>query len=172
VVREIPVYSWLMNAGCMALDSRNQPHVVTYRSRVVHRPGKLRHGPPAHIRKELRFVHYWRSDDSTWHGGDFIDPGPLGVRRGDIVLDRDDNLYFFYATHKGFRCLESRAAENWRKWSGYPLTGPALTGGDASKHDRRRWIEKGILSFTAKLKPNGFAIVDLVRANESREPKP
>ena len=97
IVREIPVYSWLMNQACMALDSKDRPHVVTYMSRVVHRPApeRLRHGPPLHIRKELCFVHYWRSDDGTWRGGDPIAPGPLGVRRGDVVFDRHDNLYFF-----------------------------------------------------------------------------
>jgi len=175
VVRKIPVYSWLMNAGCMALDSKDRPHVITFKSRVVHRPEKLQHNPPPHIQKELRFVHYWRCDDGTWHGGGPIEPEPSGPgradtlfdRRGDMVFDRDDNLYFFYPAHNGngFWCLASRANDNWTKWSHYPLTGPDLTGRDAAKHDRRRWLDKGILSFTVKVKPSGFAILDLVPAD-------
>jgi hypothetical protein len=166
VVRRIPVYSWLMNAGCMALDARNRPHVVTYRSRVVHKPAKLRHGPPPKIEEELCFVHYWRSDDGAWHGGTPIDPGPLGVSRVDVIFGQDDNLYFFYPTDDGFRYFTSRATDGWQRWSGpLRLTGPEWTGRDASKHDRRRWREKGILSFTAKVVPQGFAVVDVELAH-------
>ncbi len=160
-VREIPVYSWLMNAGCMALDSKDRPHVVTFKSPVVHRPKKLRHGPPAEIRQGLRFVHYWRSGDGVWQGGTPITPGPLGVSRVDVVFDQNDNLLFFYPTSEGFRYHVSRAADMWRRWSGpHVLTGPGVTGRDASKHDRPRWLNEGILSFTAKLAPKGFAIVE------------
>ncbi len=162
VVREIPVYSWLMNAGCMALDSKNRPHVVTYKSRIVHRPKKLQHGPPPELEGELCFVHYWRSDDGLWHGGTPIAPGPLGASRVDVVFDREDNLCFFYPTDDGFRCFTSQARDAWRRWSGpRPMTGPEITGRDASKHDRRRWSQEGILSFTAKVKPTGFGILDL-----------
>jgi hypothetical protein len=160
VVREIPVYSWLMNAGCLALDSQDRPHVVTYKSRIIHRPKKLAHGPPLQIMKELCFVHYWRSDDGAWHGGAPIDPGPLGVSRVDVVFDKHDHLYFFYPTEDGFRYFASRA-KDWTEWTGpLRLTGPELTGRDASKHDRSRWSDKGILSFTAKATPSGFTIVD------------
>jgi len=162
VVREIPVYSWLMNAGCMALDSKNRPHVVTFRSRIVRKPEKLQHGPPPEIEKELCFVHFWRSDDGTWHGGEPIDPGPLGKSRVDVVFDGADNLYFTYPTEEGFRYFSSPAGDGWQRWSGpLALTGPELTGRDASKHDRRRWAEEGILSFTAKAAPQGFAVVDV-----------
>jgi len=162
VVREIPVYSWLMNAGCLALDSNSRPHVVTFRSRIEHKPERLQHGPPPEIEKELSFVHFWRSDDGTWQGGEPIDPGPLGRSRVDVVFDRADNLYFYYPTEDGFRYFTSPARDRWQRWSGpLPLTGPDLTGRDASKHDRRRWAEEGILSFTAKVLPQGFAVVDV-----------
>lgn len=166
VVREIPVYSWMMNAGCMAIDSKNRPHVVTFKLPGVHRPAKLAHDPPAEVMAQLRFVHYWRADDGTWHGGEPIaDEGAEGgVRRGDIVFDRNANLYFFYhprGTAEGFRCLESRAADGWKTWQSYSLTGPEITGLDASKHDRARWREQGVLSFTARFGDNGFGIVDL-----------
>ena len=162
MVLEIPVYSWLMNAGCMALDSANRPHVVTFRSPIVHRPERLGHGPPPAIRDTLRFVHFWRSEDGAWHGGTPIDPGPLGVSRADVVFDRHDNLCFFYPTDEGFRYFASQAADAWGHWSGpRRMTGPEITGRDASKHDRRRWLEEGILSFTAKVKPSGFAVLDV-----------
>ncbi len=161
VVQAIPVYSWLMNAGCLALDSKNRPHVVTYKSRIIHRPERLAHGPPPEIQQQLCFVHYWRSDDGTWHGGAPIDPGPLGVSRVDVVFDRQDNLYFFYPTEAGFRYFASPARDDWQQWRGpLRLTGPELTGRDASKHDRPRWSDEGVLSFTAKAGPTGFAIVD------------
>jgi hypothetical protein len=162
VVKPVPVYSWLMNQGCMALDSTGRPHVVTYKSRVVHRPEKLQHGPPERLRKELCFVHFWRTDEGTWRGGRPIAAGPLGVSRVDVVFDPNDNLSFFYPTEQGFRYVASRASDQWGAWSGArPLTGPEITGRDASKHDRRRWLDEGILSFTAKLKPDAFVILDL-----------
>jgi hypothetical protein len=165
VVRQIPVYSWVMNAGCMALDSKGRPHVLTFRHPRGHRPQKLEHGPPPEIRRELCFVHYWRAGDGTWRGGAPIAPGPLGARRVDVVFDGEDTLFFYYPTGGGFRYFVSGADGAWRAWSGpLPLTGPELTGRDASKHDRRRWSEEGILSFTVKVKPGGFAVLDFERA--------
>lgn len=166
VVREIPVFSWLINTGCMAIDSKGRPHVVSYKLPGVHRPAVLRHDPPDEIRRQLRFVHYWRADDGSWQGGEPIaDPGAKGpVARGDLVLDRQDNLYFYYhpkGTHEGFRCLHARAADRWQGWSSCALTAPPLTGLDASKHDRRRWQQEGILSLTVRFEPAGFGIVDL-----------
>ena len=42
VVRDIPVFSWLMNAGCMAPDSDNRPHVVTFKLPAPREPDTLR----------------------------------------------------------------------------------------------------------------------------------
>jgi hypothetical protein len=162
VVREISVYSWLMNAGCLALDSQDRPHVLTYKSRIVHRPERLQHGPPPEIRRQLCFVHYWRGDDGLRHGGTPIEPGPLGVSRVDVVFDREDNLYFFYPTGEGFRYFAASEDDGWQRWSGpHALTGPDVSGRDASKHDRSRWEKEGILSLTARAGPNGFAILDV-----------
>ncbi len=149
VVREIPVFSWVINTGCMALDSRSRPHVVTYKLPGTHRPAKLRHGPPPEIRRQLRFVHYWRDDAGVWQGGEPIAPRDAVVRRPDVVLDRDDNLYFYFPTGKGFQCLHARSGEKWKKWSVSMLTGPEITANDAAKHDRVLWQGKGILSFSA-----------------------
>jgi hypothetical protein len=166
VVRAIPVHSWLINAGCMAIDSKNRPHVVTYKLESTRRPAKLTHSPPREFLDQLRFVHYWRSTDGVWWGGEPIeDAESVGTpRRGDVVIDRQDNLYFFYHprdTHEGFRCLSARAADQWRQWTGYQLTSPPYIGLDASKHDRRRWQEQGILSFTAMIGPTGFGILEM-----------
>jgi len=168
VVRDIPVYSWLMNAGCMALDSKRRPHVMTYKLPGSQRPDKLEHNPPADIAERLRIVHYWRTDDGRWLGGEPIESGAeYGcVARGDIVLDATDTLYFFYQPKKsaaGFVCLEARAEDQWQRWRSYSLAGPEIAGMDASKHDRRRWSAEGVLSITAKTGRDQFAIVDLQR---------
>ncbi|HPM83023.1 MAG TPA: BNR repeat-containing protein [Candidatus Anammoximicrobium sp.] len=166
VVREIPVYSWIMNAGCMALDSKNRPHVVTYKVPTPQRPEKLEHNPPPEIASQLRVVHYWRADDGRWLGGEPIAAGAdYGrVARGDIVLDEKDTLFFFYQPKEakgGFVCLEAHADNQWQQWRSYLLAGPEIAGMDASKHDRRRWDADRILSITAKAGQTGFAIVDL-----------
>ncbi len=166
VVRQIPVYSWMMNAGCMAFDSKDRPHVLTYRSRSVHKPEKVAHDPPPVVVNQLCFVHFWRQDDGTWAGGEPIDPGPDGRSRVDMVFDKNDNLIFFYPTYDpaavGFRYFSASPADQWQSWSGpHRLTGPELGGRDASKHDRLRWAKEGILSFTAMPEPDGFAILDV-----------
>jgi hypothetical protein len=170
VVHAIPVFSWMMNAGCMGLDSRNRPHVITYKLPSPRKPDELRHDPPPEIRRDLRFVHYWRADDGSWRGGEPIPAAPEGgsVTRGDILFGADDTLYFFHAdrTQGVFRCLEARAADQWQHWQSYALTGSDVTGKDASKHDRRRWAEEGVLSFTAQLGSQGFGIVDLTLKRE------
>jgi len=166
VVRPIPVFSWLMNAGCMALDSKNRPHVVTYQLPATQRPEPLQHSPPAEIRQQLRVVHYWRADDGRWRGGERIAAcAEFGyVARGDAVFDADDTLYFFYQPKEstgGFVCLQSPAASDWTDWRGYSLAGSEIGGLDASKHDRSRWAQSGILSITAQIRAGGFAIIDL-----------
>jgi hypothetical protein len=166
IVREIPVFSWVMNAACMALDSKGRPHVVTYKLPAPQQPENLEHNPPANIGQHLRIVHYWRADDGCWLGGEPISAGVEygGVARGDIVFDADDTLYYFYQPKlaaPGMVCLEARAADQWQQWRGYWLAGPEVAGMDASKHDRRRWSTNGILSITAKSGEQGFAIVDL-----------
>jgi len=165
VVVRIPVYSWMMNAACMALDSKNRPHVVTYKSTRPHRPAKLDHNPPREILEAQVFVHYWRDDDGQWRGGQSIKPGAL-PRRPDIVFDQQDTMYLYWTTPVGFRCLQASAGAAWQRWTGYALTGPAFIGTDASKHDRVRWREKGILSFTAQPNPGGFAILDFTLSTE------
>lgn len=165
VVRPVPVYSWIMNAGCMALDSGNRPHVMTFKLPVPRQPEQLGHDPPAAIRQDLRFVHYWRADDGTWRGGEPIDAQIAGhsVARGDMVFDADDTLYFYWADRAdgGFRCLEARANDQWQSWRSYPLLDGDVTGWDASKHDRTRWSTLGVLSFTARFGQEGLGIVDL-----------
>ncbi|MBN2295549.1 MAG: BNR repeat-containing protein [Pirellulales bacterium] len=165
VVVKIPVYSWLINAACMALDLKNRPHVVMFKSTSPHRPVKLEHSPPKDVREAQVFVHYWRDDDGTWRGGEPIEPG-APTQRPDIVFDKRNSMYFYWPTSEGFRCLQASAEDSWRKWTGYSLTSPAFIGRDASKHDRTRWREKGILSFTAKPESGGFAILDFTLATE------
>ena len=164
VVREIPVFSWIMNAGCMALDSKNRPHVITYKLPSPQKPDELAHNPPAEIFQDLRFVHYWRSEDGTWRGGEpIVETEEGNVARGDIVFGADDTLYFVHPDRKraGFRCLESRAADEWQRWRTHLLPVENVSGRDASKHDRGLWTKEGILSFTAQFGRQGFGIIDL-----------
>jgi hypothetical protein len=163
VVREIPVFSWIMNAGCMALDSKDRPHVMTFKLPSPRKPDELRHSPPEEIFNDLRFVHYWREDDGTWRGGEPIAETAEGkVTRGDIVFTADDTLYFFHPDRQegGFRCLAAQAADQWQQWRSSLLPGENVSSRDASKHDRRRWAEEGILSLTAQF-GQGFGIMDL-----------
>lgn len=168
VVREIPVFSWLMNAGCMALDSKGRPHVMTFKLPEPREPNQLKHDPPDVIRHDLRFVHYWRDDDGTWHGGEPIHPinGDIpgeSVARGDIVFGPDDTLFFYWVDRNDgrFRYLVAFAADQWQSWRVDWLLDKSFSGGDASKHDRRRWQNEGVLSFTARFGDQGFGIVDL-----------
>lgn len=166
VVREIPVFSWIMNAGCMALDSQNRPHVVTYKLPEPQRVERVQHNPPAPILDRLRFVHYWRADDGRWLGGEPIEAGADGgrVARGNMVFDARDTLYFMYQPRQsegGFVCLEAAADDGWAKWRSYPLTASGFGGMDASKHDRRRWTENKVLSFSGRTGSSDFAIIDL-----------
>jgi len=162
VVCKIPVYSWLMNAGCMALDSKDRPHVVMFRLPTRYHPEKLKHSPPADIRGRICFYHYWRDGDGTWHVGGPVDPHGSLTKRPDVVFDRRDTLHFFYTTKQGFRCMTSAADDRWGNWSSHLMTSPEWAANDATKHDRIRWREKSILSLTARLEPKGFAILDFV----------
>lgn len=170
VVREIPVFSWMMNAGCMAIDSKGRPHVMTFKLPSPRRPSELLHDPPPSIRQELRFVHYWRDDDGVWQGGESIEAGTHGasVSRGDIVFDDRDTLYFYYIDRQDrtFRCLQSTAASRWGEWTGYALPASEMTGRDATKHDRTRWAKHGVLSFTYQFGQSGFGIADLTVRRE------
>ncbi len=166
VVREIPVYSWVMNSGCMAIDSKQRPHVVTFKIPSPRRPLKLEHNPPADIASTLRFVHYWRDDSGQWLGGSpisaGIESGPPA--RGDVVFGANDTLYYYYQPKDakgGFVCLQASPDDQWQSWRACPLTGPQISGLDASKHDRSRWRADHILSITARSGEQGFAIVDL-----------
>ena len=165
VVAKIPVYSWMMNACCMALDSKNRPHVVTFKSPEPHRPAKLKHSPPQDILDAQVFAHYWRDDGGRWRGGEAIEPGAL-PRRCDVVFDRRDTMYLYWTTPAGFRCLQASAENGWQRWTEYALTEPAFIGTDASKHDRVRWHEKGILSFAVQPSTGGFAILDFTLPTE------
>jgi hypothetical protein len=167
VAVEIPVYSWLMNACAMTLDSKNQPHVALYRMEKPFVPEKLEHNPPASVNDRLTFYHYWRDAQGGWHTSgplDVPDHSPTRVKRPNIVVDRGDTVYLYWPSPDGFRCHVARPEDGWTTWSTFLMTGPELTANDASKHDRRLLEKKGILSFTAD--PNaakggkGYAILD------------
>ena len=96
VVREIPIYSWVMNTCPMALDSKNQPHVVVYKLPETFKPEKLEHGPPDSISAQLRFFHYWRDLDGHWHSNGPIEmPEDLTIKRPDMIITKDDKYYLY-----------------------------------------------------------------------------
>lgn len=162
VVREIPVFSWLMNQCSMALDSNNNPHVATYHMQDPYVPEDLQHNPPSHVRDRLNYYHYWRDNDGQWHRSE---PLPmLGGARPQIVSGPDDTLVMYFRTGDGFFAHVARADDGWRKWRTIRLTRPEFTCGDISKPDRRRLLEEGILSFTANPKAQeegtGYVFLD------------
>ena len=163
VVVEIPVYSWLMNAGPMNLDSKDRPHVVTFKCSEVQSKREVEHNPTQEVRDKMVFAHYWRDENGEFRGGKPIDPGPLGAKRCDFVFDQGDNLIFFYTTDEGLRYFTARAEDEWSVFSGpYELTDDSFTAPlrDATKHDRFRWKHHRILSITATPKEGGFSILD------------
>ncbi|MEZ6093953.1 MAG: BNR repeat-containing protein [Pirellulaceae bacterium] len=163
VVVDIPVYSWLMNAGPMNFDSQNRPHLVTYKAREVQTREPVVHDPSQKVLDQLVFVHYWRDDDGTFRGGAAIPPDQDGVCRGDLVFDADDNLIYFYPTPAGIKYYWSAADDQWKTFHGpYALTHSEFTAPqrNSTKHDIVRWKTQGILSFTAQPQSGGFAILD------------
>ncbi len=163
VVSEIPVYSWLMNACSMTLDSRNQPHVAVYHMAEPFVPEQLEHDPPVAVRNRLQYYHYWRDPSGQWHRGGPL-PKPLSARRPMIIAAPDDTIIMYFNSEDGFMAHVARAADQWKEWRTFRLTGPEFNANDASKPDRRLLRERGILSFTAD--PNGrksgrgFAILE------------
>lgn len=166
VVRDIPVYSWLMNNCAMVLDSKNQPHVVHYQLPGTFRPEQLEHGPPEDIRAQLRFYHHWRDTDGGWHtNGPLEIPEGMTITRPDLVTGPEDQVIITWASNRGFRSLVAGAEKQWRDWRLIELTGPDYTSNNACKHDRRLLRTKGIYSFTAdpngeRAEASGYAILD------------
>jgi hypothetical protein len=163
VVYEIPVFSWLMNACSMTLDSKNQPHVATYHMAEPFRPDRLEHNPPADQQHRLNYYHYWRDEDGNWHRSQPL-PLPMPRRRPMIVAAPDDTMIIYFTTNEGFQAHVARAADRWSRWQTVRLTGPELTVNDATKPDRRLLRDQNILSFTVDPQGQepgrGVAIVD------------
>lgn len=167
-VFEIPVYTWLMNQTSMALDSKNQPHLCTYKMPEVCRPpGKAGPTPPASALRNLAFYHYWRTPDGKWHESDPIrPPGGDGstLRRSHIFLDEKDAIYMYWSSPEGFRCHVARAETGWKDWVTFLISDPQLGSPDGCKYDRGLLAGKHVLSFTAdpdtSSTSRGFCIVD------------
>lgn len=166
VVREIPVYSWLMNNCAMVLDSKDQPHLVHYQLAGTYIPDKLEHNPPDSIRAQMQFFHYWRDTDGSWHtNGPLALPAGLTITRPDLMVSPNDDVLITWASNRGFRSLVAKAGQKWEDWQLVKLTGPEYSSNNACKHDRRLLRESGIYSFTADpsgLDENrsGYAILD------------
>jgi len=165
VVREIPVYSWLMNQCGMVLDSKNQPHVALYKLTDTFKPEKLEHDPPDDVKARLKFFHYWRDTNGQWHSsGPLERPEGVTIRRPVIATTPNDTVIIYWSSNQGFYGYIASADDNWQKWQLLKMTGPKFISNDASKYDRRILMEEGILSFTANPKGEengkGYAIVD------------
>jgi len=167
VVREIPVYSWVMNQCGMAVDSQGRPHVATYRMAEPFVPEKLEHGPPSEAAHRLSIYHYYRDRSGAWHSS-----GPLeipqraqsGIRRPHIATGPDDTVYIYWPSRLGFRCHVAFSEDDYKEWHTFLLTDETITTNDAPKHDRRLLRERGILSFTvnplAGEGGHGYAFID------------
>jgi hypothetical protein len=167
VVREIPVYSWLMNQCGMTVDSQGRPHVATYKMAEPLVPEKLTHNPPSDARIRLGIYHYYRDTDGQWHSHGPLDipgRGESSIDRPNIVAGPDDMIFIYWPARQGFRCHVASPEDGYATWKTFLMTGPGLTTHDAAKHDRRLLRERGILSFTANPKAtevgHGYAFVD------------
>lgn len=162
VVQEIPVYSWLMNQCAMVLDRDNQPHVALFKLPDTFRPDDVKHDPPPDVAARLRFFHYWRDVDGSWHSSGPLDlPAGLTISRPNIVVDKANTVIIYWRSNQGFRRYTASAADNWKEWDLSVMTGPELTSKGTCKHDRRLLLEKGILSFSAAQEEgNGYVIAD------------
>ncbi len=169
-VREIPVFSWLMNQCGMTLDSQNRPHVATFHMEKPFRPEEVTHDPPAEELHRLNYYHYWRDDDGEWHRGDPL-PVPLPRRRPMIVAGPDDMILIYFTTPQGILCHVATAEDRWRTWTTLRLTGPEYRFNDASKPDRRRLQNENVLSLTVdprgEKEGRGFAFIDFDMARIS-----
>jgi len=167
VVKHIPVYSWLMNNGGMALDAESQPHVATFHMAEPLVPDQLEHNPPEEAYDRLAIYHYWRDEGGAWHGsGPIVSPDEAGgrVRRPVIVTDTDSNVVIYWASDRGFRCHVAFARDGYQTRATFPMTGPVFASTDACKHDRRLLADRGVLSYTPEPASSGeeraFAVVD------------
>jgi hypothetical protein len=162
VVKEIPVFSWLMNQCTMTLDADNQPHVVNFHLATPEKPkGKLEHSPPREISSKLQLFHYWRTPDGKWH-----DSGPVThlTTRPGIVFDRAGNLIVYYAKNAKIQVHVALKATDWREWQHASIEIPGIDLRTASKPDLGRMKRDGILSFAVTTNEpegkRGFALVD------------
>jgi hypothetical protein len=162
-VREIPVFSWLMNQCGMTLDSQNRPHVATFHMAEPWIPDEVEHDPPAEEHHRLNYYHYWRDRAGTWHRSDPL-PVPTPRRRPMIVAAPDDTIVIYFTTPDGFMAHVAGPEDGYRHWHTVRLTGPEFRVNDTTKHDRRRLREENILSFTADPRGvetgSGFAFLD------------
>ena len=161
VVQPVPVYSWMMNQTTMALDSRRQPHVITFKLPEPRVPEVLEHSPPGEWTGDFRMYHYWRDEAGAWH-----DSGPvaaMNVRPG-VIFDSRDTLIVYYRQAGGIRCHTSSADEGWSDWATADLSIPGISIVNAGKPDRLRAVRDDVLSFAAVTDEGegarGFTIVD------------
>lgn len=161
VVREIPVFSWIMNQTTMAMDPAGRPHVITFKLPEPYKPEKLAHDPPKHIQPQFRMFHYWRDDDGAWRGGEPITY--LRTRPG-AVFDAEGNMYVYLATPDGLLCHSAKAADRWATWASATIPVPDAGLITAGKPDRVRMSRDGVLSFAAVTQGTdggrGYALLD------------
>lgn len=170
-VREIPVFSWIMNQCGMTVDSKNRPHVATFHREEPFVPEEIGHHPPPEAREGFRYFHYWRGDDGAWHRSQPL-PMPGGLRRPMIVATPDDAIVIYFSTSAGFQAYLAQAEDDWEEWRHLRLTGPEFRVNDISKPDRNRLREENVLSFTVDPRGGkegsafGFLDFDLSRIAE------
>ena len=163
IVEEIPIYSWIINQCAMTIDSKNCPHVATYKLPIPQESPTI--FPPPNLKEQQCFYHYWRDTDEKWHDSGPIDvPEGLSIGRPNIIVDSNDNVIIYWASKKGLYYYLAKADNQWKKWTLCSLTDENFTCNDPPKHDRRLLKNNGILSITvnpkAKEGGHGYAILD------------
>lgn len=172
VVVSVPGNTGLRGQSGLALDSLNQPHVLSIQSTVT-----------TGDRSELNqhYIHHWRHPDGSWHS-DYIDDTALPyddrLRRGNIFLDKHDNVHVYIPYRGTLWAAWATKKARWRDWDLYavPTEYPVadFPAADGVGFDRGRLEDDGILTLPLEVTDGdntGFALLDFkVKPTVNGEP--
>lgn len=161
VVVSVPGNTGLRGQSGIAIDSRNQPHVLSIQSTVT--TGNL-----ADLNQH--YIHHWRHPDGSWHSS-YIDDTALPyddrLRRGNIFLDKHDNVHVYIPYRGTLWAAWATAPSGWADWTLYavPTDHPVadFPAGDGIGFDRGRLERDGILTIPVEVEggaSTGFALLD------------
>ncbi|WP_390206870.1 BNR repeat-containing protein [Halocatena marina] len=150
-VIDVPTYSFIINAGQMALDADNQPHIFTYRSLFR---------SPSHDR-DTHYIHYWRSTDGSWNS-QYIDNTEIFLQkrtvstfnRDPILFDDNNNAHIYVSVDQKLFGAVATSSSGWSDWRTYVLDAGTIVGRGGRRYDKQRWEQDNVLSIPL-IQPNG-----------------